>query len=31
MNTTGIRYAAVFAAVLALGLASAAVEAKEKV
>jgi branched-chain amino acid transport system substrate-binding protein len=31
MNTTGIRYAAVFAAVLALGLASATVEAKEKV
>ncbi len=31
MNTTGIRYAAVFAAVLALGLASAMVEAKEKV
>ena len=31
MNTTGIRYAAVFAAVLALGLASTAVEAKEKV
>jgi branched-chain amino acid transport system substrate-binding protein len=31
MNTTGIRYAAVFAAALALGLASAAVEAKEKV
>ncbi len=31
MNTTGIRYAAVFAAALALGLASTAVEAKEKV
>ena len=29
MNTTGIRYPAVFAAVLALGLASAAVKAKE--
>ena len=31
MNTTGIRYAAVFAALLALGLASSTAEAKEKV
>ncbi len=31
MNTTGIRYAAVFAALLALGLASSTAEAKEMV